>query len=678
MMSNFFSRYLPALTIGAALVYLVSVFIPPFDMPGEAQIHAAGRLPVQDGGRIQPLDSKARNTLMIISGRQEFYDDHRKAQPAMKWLLESMSSYAIYHEDLQQARLVRIDSPELRKGMELEERADGVYDFTQLTGKGLSYLIHEAMRVEKEERSQYTANDRQIYAVANQLRNYVELKRNPHRTGESEAYKVFRIDNDQVLNLLRLEPRTGLRYSIEEFAAQWKKIVESSKRAGEMDAKQRDLFDVKILDLRRHLELYLEVAQDLKPQVVPSESKPGEWHSLAEVRESGQDEPAADAFNRMLLAYARHQPEQFNRELANYQQELERTNPAALRQARVEALFNHCAPFYQCMILYVCVFLLALLGFAFRYPPLNWAAFALAVLTLVVHTGAILARMYISGRPPVTNLYSSAVFIGWGCLVLALILEGIYHNGLGNLVGSVMGFATVLIAHHLLSTGGDTLEMLQAVLDTNFWLATHVVCVTMGYTATFVAGALGILFVLLGVLTPRLDRNLFQSLSQMIYGVVCFATLLSFVGTVLGGIWADQSWGRFWGWDPKENGALLIVIWNALILHARWAGMVKQRGMAVLTIIGNMVTLWSWFGTNQLGVGLHAYGFNNTLARVLTAVWGVHLLLILVGLVPMHLWWSVIAQKAAAQDRAKSRKHGEETATPGDYEGEGLLGPATS
>ena len=80
-------------------------------------------------------------------------------------------------------------------------------------------------------------------------------------------------------------------------------------------------------------------------------------------------------------------------------------------------------------------------------------------------------------------------------------------------------------------------------------------------------------------------------LAKMIYGVVCFATLLSFVGTVLGGIWADQSWGRFWGWDPKENGALLIVIWNALILHARWGGLVKQRGMAVLAVVGNIVTV---------------------------------------------------------------------------------------
>ena len=100
-----------------------------------------------------------------------------------------------------------------------------------------------------------------------------------------------------------------------------------------------------------------------------------------------------------------------------------------------------------------------------------------------------------------------------------------------------------------------------------------------------------------------------SSLTKMIYGIVCFATLFSFVGTVLGGIWADQSWGRFWGWDPKENGALMIVIWNAAILHARWGGMIRERGLVAMAIFGNAVTAWSFFGTNMLGIGLHSYGF---------------------------------------------------------------------
>jgi ABC-type transport system involved in cytochrome c biogenesis permease subunit len=152
--------------------------------------------------------------------------------------------------------------------------------------------------------------------------------------------------------------------------------------------------------------------------------------------------------------------------------------------------------------------------------------------------------------------------------------------------------------------------MMRAVLDTNFWLATHVVIITLGYSACFLAGGIAIAWILrraFGGIPPATSA----SMRGMVYGVICFATLTSFVGTVLGGIWADQSWGRFWGWDPKENGALLIVIWNAIILHARWGGMVKERGMMVMAVFGNIVTSWSWFGTNMLGIGLHSYGFTD-------------------------------------------------------------------
>src|SRR5262249_36005793 len=198
-------------------------------------------------------------------------------------------------------------------------------------------------------------------------------------------------------------------------------------------------------------------------------------------------------------------------------------------------------------------------------PPALWAAYGLLGMTFLLHTFGLVTRMYIQGRPPVTNLYSSAIFIGWGCVLMGLILERIYPMGVASLAGATLGFVTTLIAHGL-GSDRDTMEMMQAVLDTNLWLATHVTLVTFGYVATYVAGFLGILFILLGVFTPILDRSTFKALAGIIYGVVCFATFLSFVGTVLGGIWADYSWGRFWGWDPKENGAFLIVLWNAVVL----------------------------------------------------------------------------------------------------------------
>ena len=258
--------------------------------------------------------------------------------------------------------------------------------------------------------------------------------------------------------------------------------------------------------------------------------------------------------------------------------------------------------------------------------------------------------MVLEGRPPVTNLYSSAIFIGWGACLLGLILEKFHKNGIGAFVAAGIGFITLIIAHHL-AREGDTMEMMRAVLDTNFWLATHVVAVTVGYASTFVAGFLGLLYVVLGVFTPNLTRPMAQksadakgelgkSIARMIYGIVCFATLFSFVGTVLGGIWADQSWGRFWGWDPKENGALIIVLWNALILHLRWGGLIRDRGLANCAIFGNVVTAWSWFGVNMLGIGLHSYGFTEAAFKWLVLFVLSQLALITLGQLPLKLWKS--------------------------------------
>jgi len=124
---------------------------------------------------------------------------------------------------------------------------------------------------------------------------------------------------------------------------------------------------------------------------------------------------------------------------------------------------------------------------------------------------------------------------------------------------------------------------------------------------------MGLIYIIMAAFSSKPFSNAFdesqqKQLTRMTYGTICFAIFFSFVGTVLGGLWADDSWGRFWGWDPKENGALLIVIWNALVLHARWGGMIQRRGLAILAIFGNVITAWSWFGVNQMGVGLHAYG----------------------------------------------------------------------
>jgi len=313
--------------------------------------------------------------------------------------------------------------------------------------------------------------------------------------------------------------------------------------------------------------------------------------------------------------------------------------PDTTSRVSLEFAFNRIDPFSWSMGLYVLAFLLACGSWLRKGDGIRRSAFLLLVLALVIHSGGLLIRMYLQGRPPVTNLYSSAVFIGWGTVLIGLFLERMFKDGIGTATGGFIGFATLVIAHHLAGSG-DTLEMLQAVLDTNIWLATHVVTIAVGYSAMFLAGMLAAVYVIRGVLTKSMDHELDLSLGRMVYGVICFALFFSFVGTVLGGIWADQSWGRFWGWDPKENGALLIVLWCAIILHARWNGTIQRRGLMIMALFGNVITAFSWFGVNMLGVGLHSYGFMNKAFPVLLG-WTVgNLLLMAVAALPLGLWAS--------------------------------------
>ncbi|HEX5397423.1 MAG TPA: cytochrome c biogenesis protein CcsA, partial [Verrucomicrobiae bacterium] len=399
---------------------------------------------------------------------------------------------------------------------------------------------------------------------------------------------------------------------------------------------------------------YQTVAQYALPNVIPptDPSLPrNDWQNIgtnlmAAARTGAISQPALD-YAAMVTAYRAGSPADFNQAVAAYRLWLTDHFTPQVTKARQEFFFNTLQPFYKAIVIYVAAMLLALLSWFIPWfgtaDLLRRSAFYLICLGCVIHTFGLVFRMYLEGRPPVTNLYSSAVFIGWGAVILGVVLEKIYRDGIGCVVAAFAGFVTLIIAQHL-ALEGDTMEMMRAVLDTNFWLATHVVVVTLGYASTFVAGFLAIIYILRGVFTRTLSPGTAKSLARMVYGIICFATLFSFTGTVLGGIWADQSWGRFWGWDPKENGALIIVLWNAMILHARWGGLVRERGLMNLAVVGNIVTSWSWFGVNMLGIGLHSYGFTQAAFFWLSAFVASQICLIILGLLPVKFWRSFQSQ----------------------------------
>ncbi|MCM2304252.1 MAG: cytochrome c biogenesis protein CcsA, partial [Elusimicrobia bacterium] len=300
-------------------------------------------------------------------------------------------------------------------------------------------------------------------------------------------------------------------------------------------------------------------------------------------------------------------------------------------------VFNRAQPFISGMTLYVIALLLVFASWAARREDIASAALAVVWAAFVVHTLGLLARTVLQGRPPVTNLYSSAVFVGWGAVFLGLFGERIHRRGFAAAGAAVVGFSTLLIAHHL-GASGDTMDVMRAVLDSNFWLTTHVITITIGYSGTYLAGLLAIAWIVRRHAVRKPDPADDKALVSLTYGVLAFSLFFSFIGTVLGGIWADQSWGRFWGWDPKENGALLIVLWNALILHMRWAGFVRERGIMMMSVFGNVITSVSWFGVNMLGIGLHSYGFMDSAFWWLLAFSLSQMMIIALAALPPRFW----------------------------------------
>lgn len=599
----------------------------------EAQVfnvHAFGRLPVVADGRVKPFDTLARNSLRVISGRETFKDHTGKSRPAIVWLLDVISSSeAAYHH-----KVFRIDNPEVQNTLGLPKRQGFLYSVKELLPKigEFEKEVEKAREQEKKKGSgEFTVRHRKLLEVDARIKTFTKIGAAFRRPDLPPLPTEEDFNNDRSVAIRKMEQ---FRQSFAAFS--------------------------------RSLETaHAPLAVPIKPEG----KKDYEWEPYSKAWVTGyigasllnQDPtPTLKTMDSILVNFAAGNGKKFNQSVRDYSDLLERLQVKELVTANTwlgnkiesrfgnvvgfESYFNQAALFFHADLFYVCAFVLAALAWLGFRRPLNSASFWLLVFTFTIHTAALAARIYISGRPPVTNLYSSAVFIGWGCVGFCLLIEVMYGMGIGNVIAAITGFGSLYIAD-ILAADGDTFTVLQAVLDTQFWLATHVVCITFGYATTFLAGFLGIFYILRGVFTPSLTQEVSKDLNRMIYGIVCFSIFFSFFGTVLGGLWADDSWGRFWGWDPKENGALIIVLWNAVLLHARWGGMVEERGLAVLSVIGNIVTAWSWFGVNELGVGLHSYGFTEGRLFFLGVFVLSQVLFVAIGCLPRQVWWSANANE---------------------------------
>jgi ABC-type transport system involved in cytochrome c biogenesis permease subunit len=629
------------------------------------------------------------NRLMQISDLQSFKekdpdpsdDEAPKSQPASKWLLDMVARPDV----ADQYPVFRIENDTLARSLGLEITENRRYAYADFEKK-LPELREQLQGLNQKPKSEWTVEERKRAELLSNVSQYLDL-----RSWFGDLEPQIRTDFPELFqpDQSRVQRAT--------------QVLDMVRRLG-MFAEESKEFRVPLV-IPLHVGEAPESITRFKKLERTWESFPvATGFQVLDEALGVTPPPALARFQAILEAWKSQDAPAFNSAVAGYRDLLASATPEQLAigttevnlaKSAFEGYYNRVGAFNLLSFAYVFVLLITLAGWgAAGFGATTWSrlcqrtALWTSLALLVLHTFGIAGRIYISGRPPVTNLYSSAIFIGWGAVLMGVIFERIFRLGIGNAVAALSGFATLRIAHALMSDG-DTLAVLEAVLDTQFWLATHVVCITLGYAATYVAGLFGLMYVLwgsrvglpavgsllvlgsgigfasgttsgraagvlvaligaafvgMGALMMRRNRVVFTAemqkvIARMTYGTICGATVLSFVGTVLGGLWADDSWGRFWGWDPKENGALIIVLWNALILHARWDGMVRERGMAALAILGNIVTSWSWFGVNELGIGLHSYGFTEGRLFWLLTFCLSQLAIFAVACLPRKAWW---------------------------------------
>ncbi len=474
---------------------------------------------------------------------------------------------------------------------------------------------------------------------------------------------VFLINDSNVVQALELklpQKKKRDRYTFHELEAGLNKLFALAHEYAALDSKQRNSVQGEIVLLAERIDAFLRLnRQETIALIPPDDDAVGDnatvWlpPALVMAQLGRGEQPSAsrqrvcDALDK--LATVRGEPQAFETRLDQLRAVLD--SFAAVRAnsgpVKLESSYYRLNPLGWGVGLFTIAFLAAALGW--MRPRWNWlhrASVALAAggtLALIV---AIVFRCMIRGRPPVSTLYETVLFVTAVGTSLALALEWFDRQRVASSVAAFAGMVGLFIANGFETLDAkDTMPSLVAVLDTNFWLATHVTAITIGYSAGILAALLGSVYVLAKAVRPaRMTTEKFHSLGRMVYGVLCFGLIFSTVGTILGGIWANESWGRFWGWDPKENGALLIVITQLFILHARMGGYLREFGVAIAAAAGGCVVAFSWWGVNLLGVGLHSYGFTSGIQTALTTYYGVQGALVLTGI------WALWRERRARRD----------------------------
>ncbi|MGC6582635.1 MAG: cytochrome c biogenesis protein [Akkermansiaceae bacterium] len=626
----------------------------------EEVLGVASEIPVQDGGRVKPLSTFARFELLqflgAVSLKIESGGETHKIS-ATEWLLDAL----FRPEYADQMPIFRIDDTDVFSGMgfEIKERRQR-FSFQELEPGRATLIERGRVLLEQEENQERALNEdeKKITEFAQLVLNYqaltvmldfarqgmgIDPESVPPGVDDPEEFQKFSywIENfEGVRGALQQARMTNGEDMAPGLMATFEKLLEYMTGSGfgvawipPYEEGEREW---------RPVGRYIREAIESDPSMFPVIAE--DLKAIEDLTQAAEN-PNSDVFLKALTAWRDGMNERaakvdiediwgMNKEVLWVDRSFDEITQSEVRYYE-RRYFQKGLVYFLIAFVFCAICWIVTSGKASKLLQIGlWIFFTMAVVYLVV---GIAHRSWIMGRPPVGNLYDTIPFITAGAVIVLGIAEMITRRRLLISIASFLGVAGLFMAfRYEFGDGSDNMDPLVAVLNSNYWLATHVVTVTLGYSGALVASFISQTYLHMRLAGVRMDKGFRRFVNRSVYGIVCFTLFFSLVGTVLGGIWANDSWGRFWGWDPKENGALLVVLWALTILHARFAGWMKDWALHFSSIAGGIIVAFSWWHVNMLGVGLHAYGFTEG-AQTLYYFYGVQLVALLVGGVAMAI-----------------------------------------
>ncbi len=579
--------------------------------PWDAEtLKIAEAIPVQDGGRIKPLSTFAGFTMLGLHGARSMKIEGKdgkehKIKPTA-WIMDTLFRPQIATK----LPTFRIDNSAVLEAIGVKTRGKrDRYSYNDIE-VGREKLVELAKSYEAIEKEKRDTVQTQTIDLAYQMRNYESLL----------GYFGF--------------ARFGvtLKGSGKEGAPDQRADISAVMMTAPQIRQQLSQSQAQGQSIEPHLQVLLEQVLDASNFakfglfiLPPAAAKDGIWQSagnaiMSVMSDTKTDPQQAISDIKLLENTARAMGE----DNAAFRKQLVTLRDSLAKRAAVRGEYRHVpleAAYYQknwflyAMAFFIIGTVLALVmwtvGDCMAGKVVCWATLASTVAGLVYCIIPIVKRSIIMQRPPVGNLYDTIIFIAATAVLISLLIEWMTRRRFALGVAPILGTLLIILARRYeLGDAKDNMDPLVAVLDSNYWLTIHVLTITLGYSAGLLSAFLSFGYLLMrGLNLDDGDRDIRRSFTRAVYGMICLTLFLSLVGTVLGGIWANDSWGRFWGWDPKENGALMIVLWTLAILHARLGGYIRDWGLHFASVFTGVVVTFSWWHVNFLGVGLHNYGF---------------------------------------------------------------------